>query len=173
MQTSVDGNIGTAAAGSISLDAAALDSRVRGHIGLSSGSGVSVASGGTASLDAGTLVANVRGGIDASGAAINLAGANKLSVVAGDLDVLTPGSARLAAAGAIAEIDGTAKMEFVSFRWSSDSTFDTWQNVLPEKMDNQPNRLSLGRVPTRRTRRRVDLSRTQVPEPDSQPDSRY
>ena len=134
VQTSVDGNIGTAAAGSISLDAAALDSRVRGHIGLSSGSGVSVASGGTASLDAGTLVANVHGGIDASGAAINLAGANKLSVVAGDLDVLTPGSARLAAAGAIAEIDGAAKMEFVSFRWFSDSTFDTWQNVLPEEM---------------------------------------
>ena len=131
---SVDGAIGVASTGAVSLDAATVDTRVKGSTGLLAGGDLRMAAGGDSSLDSASLSANIRGDIDASGGALSLAGTKKLSVVAGDVDVQTPGSVRLAGKGGFAEIDSKTDVEFVNFIWRSSSSFQNFENPLPEEV---------------------------------------
>ena len=135
-ELAVDGDLGAVATGAVELDALSMESRVAGTLDLIAGGSATVATGGAATLDAASLDANVRGDISASGAALNLEGSKTLSVVAGEIDVQTPGSVRLAGNGAYAELDGSTDIEFETFLWKSSDTFDVFENTLPAEVSD-------------------------------------
>ena len=131
-EISVDGDIGTVATGSVSLDAASLSAAVGGSARLTAGGVLDLKARGSASLEADSLLAQVRGDIDAAGAALKLSGTKGLSVVAGSVDVQTPGAVRIAGKGGVAELGGEGSTEFVGFIWTGPSTFDTYTTTVPE-----------------------------------------
>ena len=130
----IDGDIAATATGAVSLDAATVQTRIKESTGLVAGGDLSMTAGGDSSFDAASLLANIRGDIDVSGGAMSLSGTKELSVVAGDIDVKTPGSVRLAGSGGYAELDGTTDIEFDTFMWRSAATFDFFENPLPAEV---------------------------------------
>jgi hypothetical protein len=133
---SVHGDIGTSATGAVSLDAATLTTHVTADTGLTAGGDLDLTAGGHASLGAKSLLAQVRGDIDATGAALKLSGTKELSVVAEDIDVQTPGAVKIAGKGGVAELGGESTMEYVGYKWSSNANFDSFENVLPETVND-------------------------------------
>ena len=133
---SVHGDIGTSATGAVSLDAATLTTHVTADTGLTAGGDLDLTAGRHASLGAKSLLAQVRGDIDATGAALKLSGTKELSVVAEDIDVQTPGAVKIAGKGGVAELGGESTMEYVGYKWSSNANFDSFENVLPETVND-------------------------------------
>ena len=131
-EISVNGDLGTSATGAVSLDAATLTSQITSNTGITAGGDIDLAAGGVATLGANSLLAQVRGDIDAAGAALKLSGTKGLSVVAGSVDVQTPGAVRIAGKGGVAELGGEGSTEFVGFIWTGPSTFDTYTTTVPE-----------------------------------------
>jgi len=135
-EVSVDGDIGTVATGAVSLDAGSLTTEVAGAAALTAGGALDVTARGSAKLEASSLLAQVRGDIDATGAALKLSGTKELSVVAEDIDVQTPGAVKIAGKGGVAELGGESTMEYVGYKWSSNANFDSFENVLPETVND-------------------------------------
>ena len=131
-EISVNGDLGASATGAVSLDAATLTSQITSNTGITAGGDIDLAAGGVATLGANSLLAQVRGDIDAAGAALKLSGTKGLSVVAGSVDVQTPGAVRIAGKGGVAELGGEGSTEFVGFIWTGPSTFDTYTTTVPE-----------------------------------------
>jgi hypothetical protein len=74
----------------------------------------------------------VRGDIDATGAALKIAGTKELSVIAGEIDVQTPGAVKIAGKGGVAELGGEPTIDYVGFVWHSAANFGTFEQSLPE-----------------------------------------
>jgi len=135
-EVSVDGDIGTVATGAVSLDAGSLTTEVAGAAALTAGGALDVTARGSAKLEASSLLAQVRGDIDATGAALKLSGTKELSVVAEDIDVQTPGAVKIAGKGGVAELGGESTMEYVGYMWRANANFDSFENVLPETVND-------------------------------------
>jgi hypothetical protein len=128
----VEGDIGAASAGAASFAAAQLQANVAGSGSVGSGGDLDVNAGGKTSLAAESLDASLRGDLSVGAAAINLAGSKGLSVVAGEVGLQSSRGARLAAKGAVAELGGDTRIDYVSYVWRSSSSFSTFENTLPE-----------------------------------------
>ena len=93
---------------------------------------LNLAAGGAATVGAKSLLAQVRGDIDATGAALKIAGTKELSVIAGGIDVQTPGAVKIAGKGGVAELGGEPTIDYVGFVWHSAANFGTFEQSLPE-----------------------------------------
>ena len=125
------GDFATTVSNDASLDASSVAARLSGTAGIVAGGDMSMSAGGGAHLEADSILAAVRGDIDATGRAVHLSGTEEMSVMAGDIDVKTPGSIRLQGEGSVAEMTGP-ETEFVTFVWRSNADFEQHQNILPE-----------------------------------------
>ncbi len=129
---SVHGDIGTTASGSVKLNSAALAAHVTSDTGITAGGNLNLAAGGHATVGAKSLLAQMRGDIDATGAALKLSGTKELSVVAGDIDVQTPGAVKIAGKGGVAELGGEPTIDYVGVVWNSPANFGFFEYMLPE-----------------------------------------
>ena len=131
-ELSVDGDIGTVATGNVEIDAASLMAGAAGDVALKTGGRVDVSAKGDTKLEANSLLAQTRGDIDATGAALKIAGTKELSVIAGEIDVQTPGAVKIAGKGGVAELGGEPTIDYVGFVWHSAANFGTFEQSLPE-----------------------------------------
>ena len=102
-----EGDVAAMSSGAVQIDAGSLDSQIAGAGRVTAGGDLRAAAGGAATMDAAKLHANVRGDAGLLGAAVDIAGTKGLSVVAGNVDVQTPGATHLQTAGGMAQMDGS------------------------------------------------------------------
>ena len=101
-----DGDIGATASGKASLDADKLTATVAGATTLTTGSDISLSAAGDATLAAGSLLASTKGDVGVLGENFQLSGTKELNLIAGEIDVQTPGAIHLTGKGATVAIDG-------------------------------------------------------------------
>jgi hypothetical protein len=131
-ELSVAGDIGATASGTVKLSSEDVEATLAGAASIAALGEMKVEAGGAASLAAKSLLASVQGDVGVLGRGIRLSGSEELSVVASAVDVQTPGSIRLAGKGGLAEVDGEAVVEFVTYMWRSSDRFAEFENVLPD-----------------------------------------
>jgi len=107
-ELSVDGDMSAAASGFLDLHAAALTGTVAGSAAVTAGGGLRAATDGAASLGSESLAANVRGDVRVTGRGLELAGTEKMSVVASDIDVQSPGAVRVQGNSGFADLSDDA-----------------------------------------------------------------
>eukprot|EP01044_Picomonas_judraskeda_P029513 COSAG03_NODE_10249_length_662_cov_1.081705_2_plen_152_part_01 len=125
-------DIGTTSSGAVRLNSAAITAHVTAETEVTAGGDLNLAAGGAATVGARSLLAQVRGDIDATGAALKIAGTKELSVIAGGIDVQTPGAVKIAGKGGVAELGGEPTIDYVGFVWHSAANFGTFEQSLPE-----------------------------------------
>lgn len=131
-QLSIGGDIGASVGGSTRFSAGDLDVQLEDSASFRAMGPMTLTTGEDVSLAARSLIAEVKQDVSVLGRALRFSGSEELAVVAGDVDVQTPGSVRVAGNGAELELNGMPQVKFVSFKWRSNERFDSFENVLPE-----------------------------------------
>jgi hypothetical protein len=111
---SVEGDVGASASGAARLGASSLSGRVAGPASLLAGGGLDVGARGGATFAAESLVTAFHGDAEVTGARLGLTTKDRMSVIAGDVAMQTPGAARVHTEGASAQLDGDAKLASLS-----------------------------------------------------------
>ena len=105
---SVEGDVGALANGAVQIVSASLQAQIGGAGEVTAGGDLRLESGGAASVTIGeSLQANVAGDIEAVGAGLNIGATDGLSVLAGNIDLQTPGSVRVQGSVGTVQMDQT------------------------------------------------------------------